>query len=234
MSKSACASDWMANLPLVLLGIRTSTRDNTCVSPAHLLYGGPHRLPGEFLALDLGSLSAKASDFVLHLQRSIRDTLPAPAEFHSPTRGRTTSIPAALASCQGVFVRVDAVKRPLTPPYVGPYRVLQRKRQDICFVESWEALDCFFGQAEAFLSTGYVCLTCSLQLFINTTSATCGHEPADIAISGHLVEDLSFWPPATTSGSLLPIVWALKICDLLQQRRKEACVCFCFDLHCVP
>ena len=133
MSKSASASDWMLNLLLVLLGIRTSTRDNGCVSPAHLLYGGPLRLPGEFLSPGLGSLAAKTSDFVVQLQRSIRDSLPAPAEFHSSARGQKTSVPASLATCLGVFVRVDAVKRPLTPPYVGPYRVLQRSDKTFVF-----------------------------------------------------------------------------------------------------
>ena len=34
MSKSPQASDWMSNLPLVLLGIRSSTRDDSAISPA--------------------------------------------------------------------------------------------------------------------------------------------------------------------------------------------------------
>ena len=61
---------------------------------------------------------------MLQLQRSIRDFAPPPADFHSS--GRRTAVPSSLATCLGVFVRVDAVKRPLTPPYVGPYEVLQR------------------------------------------------------------------------------------------------------------
>ena len=35
-------------------------------------------------------------------------------------------VPAALASVSHVFLRVDAVKRPLTPPYDGPFAVLER------------------------------------------------------------------------------------------------------------
>ena len=126
MSKSACPSDWMSNLPLVLLGIRTSTRDSSCVSPAHLLYGSPLRLPGEFFCPAPENQRISTSDFVLRLQRAIKDSVPAPAEFHSSSRGMRTAVPASLATCLGVFVRVDAVKRPLSPPYVGPYRVLQR------------------------------------------------------------------------------------------------------------
>ena len=35
-------------------------------------------------------------------------------------------IPSALASSSHVFLRVDSVKRPLTPPYDGPFRVIDR------------------------------------------------------------------------------------------------------------
>ena len=34
--------------------------------------------------------------------------------------------PSALAKTSHVFLRVDAVRRPLTPPYDGPFPVLQR------------------------------------------------------------------------------------------------------------
>ena len=124
MSRSSRPSDWMANLPLVLLGIRSSTRDDSAVSPAHLLYGAPLRLPGEFFLS--GTSSVPTSDFVAQLQRSLREMSPFPAEFHSKLGHSPAAIPAALGTCPAVFVRVDAVKRPLTQPYSGPYSVLER------------------------------------------------------------------------------------------------------------
>ena len=36
------------------------------------------------------------------------------------------NVPLALAKTSHVFLRVDAVRRPLTPPYDGPYLVLRR------------------------------------------------------------------------------------------------------------
>ena len=36
-------------------------------------------------------------------------------------------MPADLQKTTHVFIRVDAAKSPLTPPYTGPYKVLQRK-----------------------------------------------------------------------------------------------------------
>ena len=129
MSRSACAADWMSNLPSVLLGLRASTRDSEQVSPAHLLYGGPLRLPGEFISpTPPSSLAIKASDFVQRLQHSMRDFRPAPVEFHSVGRHRS-EVPSSLAACSSVFVRVDAVKRPLTRPYIGPFEVLQRSNK---------------------------------------------------------------------------------------------------------
>ena len=124
MSRSPCASDWMANLPWVLLGLRSSTRDDSAISPAHLVYGGPLRLPGEFF-LSAPSSPAKTADFVVQLQRSLRDMSPYPADFHNDHR--PSAVPSALSKCSAVFVRIDAVKRPLTQPYLGPFEVLERK-----------------------------------------------------------------------------------------------------------
>ena len=116
----------MTNLPLVLLGLRSSARDDSSVTPAHLVYGAPLRLPGEFFSpAAYRPPSAKLSDFVQQLQHSMADFRPAQVEFHSLQRGRS-DVPLALRASSSVFVRVDAVRRPLTPPYVGPYEVLQK------------------------------------------------------------------------------------------------------------
>ena len=125
MSRSACAADWMSNLPLVLLGLRAATRQDAPLSPAHLVYGCPLRLPGEFFSSDTRQSPAKVTDFVLQLQQAIRGFRPAPIDFHTREAGRE-NIPLSLRSSSSVFVRVDAVKRPLTQPYVGPFAVLER------------------------------------------------------------------------------------------------------------
>ena len=49
MARSPLA-DWMVHLPLVLLGVRTSVRQDSSWCPAELVYGATLRLPGEFLA----------------------------------------------------------------------------------------------------------------------------------------------------------------------------------------
>ena len=46
-----------------------------------------------------------------------------PFEYHGRQPQR---VPAALSVCTHIFLRIDAVRRPLTPPYEGPFRVLDR------------------------------------------------------------------------------------------------------------
>ena len=42
-------SDWAAHLPLVMLGLRSSPKDDSGLSPAEAVYGSTLSLPGEFL-----------------------------------------------------------------------------------------------------------------------------------------------------------------------------------------
>ena len=42
---------------------------------------------------------------------------------------RKFSIDGALLTCTHAFVRCDAVRKPLQPPYDRPYRVLDRKEK---------------------------------------------------------------------------------------------------------
>ena len=42
-------SDWVNHLPLVMLGLRSSPKDDSGFSPAEAVYGTNLSLPGEFL-----------------------------------------------------------------------------------------------------------------------------------------------------------------------------------------
>ena len=43
------SSDWVAHLPLVMLGLRSSPKEDSGFSPAEAVYGSNLSLPGEFL-----------------------------------------------------------------------------------------------------------------------------------------------------------------------------------------
>ena len=115
---------WMEHLPFVLLGLRASVREDAGCSPADLLYGSPLRLPGPLL--DSGGLVSSSPDpssFVAHLRGVMDSARPIPVIHHGV---RSSSVDPALSAVSHVFLRIDAVKRPLVAPYEGPFQVLSR------------------------------------------------------------------------------------------------------------
>ena len=97
----------MDHLPLVLLGIRTSVREDTGLCPAELVYGSVLRLPGEFLTPPEDPASALSSEFVARLRHNLASHRPPQALHHRPP-GPAAVVPAVLESVPFVFVRVDA------------------------------------------------------------------------------------------------------------------------------
>ena len=128
MARSKTPS-WMDHLPLVLLGIRTSVRQDLVWCPAELVYGATLRLPGEFLFPPDpdDAMMSPGTDFIARLRSALAATRPAPSVHHRPASRLPPGIPPSLAAMSHVFLQVDAVKRPLTRPYEGPFRVLKKE-----------------------------------------------------------------------------------------------------------
>ena len=131
MARSS-SPDWMTHLPFVLLGIRSSVREDSSSSPAELLYGDVLRLPGQMLpgAPPCSSDLRLSSEFVRDLKDKMSRSIQMPVLYHGH---RHSHIPADLLSAEQVFVRVDAVKPPLTRPYEGPYTVLSKSANSKTF-----------------------------------------------------------------------------------------------------
>eukprot|EP00731_Ephydatia_muelleri_P009752 Em0005g338a len=113
---------WMDALPLVLLGIRTAVKEDLASTAAEMLYGTTLRLPGEFFTPSQPNSLPDPIDFVLNLRtrmQSIRSTPPRATQ-------RNNNITDGLSTATHVFIRHDAVRKPLQPPYDGPYPVLKR------------------------------------------------------------------------------------------------------------
>lgn len=98
--------DWATQLPWVLLGLRTTPKEDCNISPAEATLKHSPLLPGEFVA-----------------PKSPGRNLVIPVKHHgTPISGGTS----ALARYSHVFVRVDRHRTPLQRPYQGPFQVVAR------------------------------------------------------------------------------------------------------------
>ena len=116
-------SSWMDSLPLVLLGIKTALKEDTRATAAEMVYGTSLRLPGEFFTPSHKATVPDPSNYVSRLKSFMQQIRPTPPRLNR----RKSYVSDALATCTHVFVRHDAVRKPLQAPYDGPYPVLQRK-----------------------------------------------------------------------------------------------------------
>lgn len=114
---------WCDRLPLVMLGIRSAYRGDLGSTSAELVYGAPLRLPGQFFAPSPIAPSDDPAAYATSLKRYFIDMKPVVPR--TPAHRRTFVSPD-LHSATHVFVRRDAVRPPLCPPYDGPYPVLSR------------------------------------------------------------------------------------------------------------
>ncbi|XP_061902030.1 uncharacterized protein LOC133649214, partial [Entelurus aequoreus] len=107
-------SNWIDRLPWVMLGLRSAPKEDLAAAPAELVFGQPLRVPGEFLP---EGWTPRPFPFL-----SRGSLAPGPIHHCFPK----SFVPSELKSARFVFVRHDAHRSPLQPPYDGPFRVLER------------------------------------------------------------------------------------------------------------
>lgn len=117
---------WTEALPLVLLGMRSTLKEDLGATVAELTYGTNLRLPGEYFDSST-NVNIATPEFVTNLKTIMSSIKPVETSDHNPTR--KTFVHPGLLSCTHVFVRVDSVRPALTPPYEGPFKVLQKRRK---------------------------------------------------------------------------------------------------------
>ena len=119
------ATSWMGRLPHVLLGIRTARKEDTGFSPAEVVYGADLILPGQFSPTSEPSPSTKTlQDFTIRLKADMAAAKYPETTWHTATARQ--EVPESLKAATFVFVRHGARRIPLTRPYDGPFRVLER------------------------------------------------------------------------------------------------------------
>ncbi|KAJ8721092.1 hypothetical protein PYW08_006557 [Mythimna loreyi] len=118
------SSQWTEALPLVLLGMRNSWKEDIQATPAELVYGEPLNLPGQFLSSKEDFTAADVTQYATRLRHHMAMLTPRPTSWHSTS---PFYVPRDLHLSSHVFLRKDYVRSSLEPPYAGPYKVLQRQ-----------------------------------------------------------------------------------------------------------
>lgn len=108
--------DWYNVLPTILLGLRSTYKEDLRCTPAEMVYGTALTLPGQFFVES--DKQVIQSDFVKSLREHMSSLRPTPASNHSKEK---IFIESDLKICTHAFVRNDSVRLSLTPPYDGPY-----------------------------------------------------------------------------------------------------------------
>nr|CDS30805.1 gag pol polyprotein [Hymenolepis microstoma] len=113
-----------SNEKLVLrFSLHRARQEDLGCCPAELVLGTTIRLPGEMFANSQDRTPIDPSSYSARLKGHFRSILPTPTRLND----RPTHIHKDLCTCPFVFARVDTVKKPLHPPYDGPYKVLKHE-----------------------------------------------------------------------------------------------------------
>ena len=115
------STTWSRELPTVLLGLRASIKEDVGASTAELLYGQTLRLPGEFY-----EVSTRHHDTISNFMDKLNGALKKAQAQRKSNNSRATFIHDEIYKCSHVYVRNDAPRKPLTPTYNGPYKVISR------------------------------------------------------------------------------------------------------------
>lgn len=110
-------------MPLILLGIRTTLKEDLHCTAAELVYGTTLRIPGEYFNDTKTDTTDDPSNYVTNLKSIMQQLKATPPRA---TANRQTYVSNALTDCTHVFVRHDAVRKPLQQPYDGPFKVIKR------------------------------------------------------------------------------------------------------------
>lgn len=119
--RSQMDGDWVAKLPTVMLGLRSYMIPEYHTTPSQLVYGEPVTLPSDFL--EDSTLATDVPSLLHKLQEHIRTIRPVDFKHNS---AKSTFVSEDLKTCSHVFIRQDAVRKPLQPVYDGPYPVVSR------------------------------------------------------------------------------------------------------------
>lgn len=113
---------WSAELPTILLGLRSTFKCDINATPAEMVYGKSLTLPGQFFGEETTKATTE-SDFIEKFRETMANLQPTQTSRHG---NQSVFIHKSLRNCSRVFLRNDFVRRSLQPPYNGPFPVIER------------------------------------------------------------------------------------------------------------
>ncbi|KAM0728859.1 Gag-Pol polyprotein [Formica fusca] len=122
--------NWFEILPTVLLGLRTCFKEDLNASPAEMLYGSTLRIPGEFFIEE--DLPSDPEIFIEKHRIHMREIKSRPTAHHHK---KTPFFHKNLYDCTHVWIREDAVRKSLQPPYSGPFRIVNRINDNLFAID---------------------------------------------------------------------------------------------------
>lgn len=115
------SNNWALELPIVLLGIRTAFKTDLKCSAAELVYGQPLRIPGEIVVKS--NQSESSSPDIEKFKKAMQSLFP---QKPRQSKHDLCYYPKNFNDCTHIWLRVDAVRTGLQPPYQGPYKVTRK------------------------------------------------------------------------------------------------------------
>ena len=118
--KAKFTQNWMDELPMILLGLRSVIKDDLKATPAEMTLGKSLILPGQFF-ID-SKENATDVEFVRNFKRMMSELRPTEPKYHDQPK---VFVHPKLPTAKYVFVRIDAHTTPLQAPYMGPFEVIK-------------------------------------------------------------------------------------------------------------
>ncbi|XP_064485999.1 uncharacterized protein LOC135398526 [Ornithodoros turicata] len=119
------SSCWTEVLPLVLLSLRATVKEDLGCTPAEMVCGATLRIPGDFFPTPANPPLTDLTSYVDRLRNTMAQLRPQPSR---PCTRPSFQHPL-LESATHVFVRYDGTRKPLQHPYDGPFRVIKRSQK---------------------------------------------------------------------------------------------------------
>ena len=117
----SATENWVRLLPTIMLGLRTRLRRDAKASPSDLVFGKSLRIPEDFSPLT--GEEPDVRNFYNEFREYMRQLRPVPVEHRGAAK---PFIHHGLDSCTHVWMKAKPVKPALSPPFVGPFKVISR------------------------------------------------------------------------------------------------------------